>query len=249
MTSEQVMLTTAVLCVLLCGCASTRQPPMVEVGDPALRRVFAVAPIRNESGSLQADGLIIADHLTRQLETVTNIDVLPVNRTLAAMEALKMPAIATAEDALRLVRLLSADALIIGTITAYDPYDPPKLGLALEMFTPGPRQNLAAIDLRALSSAATAQQAQAAGTAGGAAQEPAIVASAFFDAADATVRQMLIHYAEDRGNDPTDGSSPRLHRINMDLFSQFVTHVMSRRLLAAQAQRLAVAAPPSVPDR
>ena len=51
-----------------------------------------MVPLRNESGTLQIDGDNLADHFVRHLQNATNIEMLPVNRTLEAMEALHMKA-------------------------------------------------------------------------------------------------------------------------------------------------------------
>src|SRR5690606_14752642 len=120
------------------------------------RQIWAIAPLRNESGSLYADGVKMADHLAYQLENAEQLDVLPVNRTLRAMNALGMRQINTRQDAMRLLQTLGADALVVGNITAYNPYDPPRLGIALELYQhPRIWRNENEIDPRKLSRAPT----------------------------------------------------------------------------------------------
>ena len=244
MTSEQVMLTVTAL--LLCSCAHDDGPVQQMPALPGQQQhVWAVAPIRNESGSLDADGLALADHVARQLETVPGLDVLPVNRTLAAMESLGLDAPASRTEAMELIATLNADALVAGTITAYDPYDPPKLGLTLELYVSRQKLGGEVVDLRKLVSAAveTGEQPDRVSS-----RQPVCVASAVFDASDPDVKRMLESYARDRGRSG-DTASPRLHRISMDLFSKFVSHVMSLRLLEAETRRLNEIAQPHVPDR
>lgn len=235
MTSEQVPLLTAAL-LLITGCAlfSPRG------ADPLLspyptRRVWAVAPLRNESGSTQADGWAIADHLVKQLENARHLDVLPVNRVLAAMDALKLPQVRSPNEAKQLLRTLGVDALVVGTITAYDPYDPPRLGLAIELYIDQNVEHFDSIDVRGLTRAATAV-----GPLPGPAsvREPTSTVSAVFDAADPMVRRKLQRYAIDRGQVP-DKDFWHLYRVSMDLYSEFVSYVMSWRLLRAEAQRIA----------
>ncbi len=48
-------------------------------------------------------------------------------------------------------RLLGCDGLVIPTVTAYDPYDPPKFGASLQLFVkPGTFNRLPKLDPRAL---------------------------------------------------------------------------------------------------
>jgi hypothetical protein len=253
MTSKQVMLTLAALLCLLAGCdAIPRQGADPLVSPYAERRVWAVAPLRNETGSLHADGLAVAEHLVRHLEGASNIDALPLNRTLAAMEALGMGQVATPAEAMKLLGVLQADALVVGSLTAYDPYDPPKLGMALELYTSPRLESLEPTDVRALTSAAVER--------GGdlhkprLSKQPVNVVSAVLDAGDADVRRKLERYAADRRmeKDPTwvwDKSehSIRQYRMSMDLFSEFAGYVMSWRLLKAESDRLAP--PPTTQPR
>jgi hypothetical protein len=225
----------------LCGCVAPPQAP--SLADPfsgQQRQVWAVAPIRNESGSQYADGLIFADHLTRQLENTPNLDVLPVNRTLAVMEREQLPRIASQADALRVLQALGADALVVGSISAYDPYDPPKVGLAVELYTLAAIPPPQAIDLMAMRTAAVDEMARLDDRPH--AEQPVATAGGFFDAADPTVLGMLERYAYHRGVAP-GVEAVRLHRINMDLFNQFVCHVVGQQLLLAQANRFATAQP------
>jgi len=256
MTSKQVMLMFAL--VLLGGCA-TKEPR----GSDALvspyqqGRVWAVAPLRNESGSLQADGVLMADRLQRQLENASNIDVLPVNRVLRAMELLEMPYVETPADASRLMQTLGCDGLIIGTITSYDPYDPPRLGLSIELFDGGRSQSLDALDVQKLTRAATGDQAHpyASGSSGPPMSRHGGVASgvsAYFDSASGDVRKKLQVYGSNRGGPDWHPESWHRYRISMDLYSEFVTYVMSWRLLHAEKQRLSqqiMTSPPQASSR
>ncbi len=251
MTSKQVMLT---LVLLMSGCLYDQQPPGAEplVSPYVQRRVWAVAPMRNESGSLYADGLAMADHLARQLENASNVDVLPVNRVLRAMEVLEIPVISTEAEARRVMQALDADGLVIGTITAYDPYDPPKLGLAIELFDGGRAATLDSIDTRDLTRAATADQSSPYARGGG---QPmtrrdgvASGVSLFLDAATTEVRDKLKLYGGDRGGQNHHPEAWHRYRISIDLYSEFATYVASWRLMRAEARRLQELAAPGAPE-
>lgn len=239
MTSKQVLLT--LIALMLWGC--TQKPTAQPLESPyATRQVWAIAPIRNESGSAHANGLVMADHLARQLENASQIDVLPVNRVLAVMESQGMASLRTSGDVQRLLSLLGADYLVAGTITAWDPYDPPKLGVSVELFVSEKRERQRALDLRRLSSASTDGNAQPPAPANGGL--PVSLASGYFDAASPDVREKLQHYGEKRSQDDLDRSPWRLYRINMNLFCEFVSYIMSWRLLEAERHR--IAPPPEV---
>lgn len=247
MKSEQVLLSLmAVMILLLAGCTRSARPRVAQgLQSPyGSQQLWAVVPLRNESGSLQADGLVIADHLARQLENVKGIDVIAVNRVLAAMQAMRMAEVASAADARQLLRVLQVDALVVGTVTAYEPYDPPKLGLAVELYVQQRSEQAGgAFDTRGLTRAATDElsrpSVQQQLTA------PTTAISGFFDAASPNVRQQLVNYGENRGGVADDADSWRLYRISMDLYTEFVSYLVSSRLMQAETKRLAPPPPPT----
>jgi hypothetical protein len=50
------------------------------------------------------------------------------------MRALEFPAVRTPIEAQQLARAMGVDGIVAGTITAYDPYDPPVFGLSLALY-------------------------------------------------------------------------------------------------------------------
>jgi hypothetical protein len=205
------------------------------VGPYETRRVWAVAPVNNESGTRWADGVVMADHLAQQFEQAPNIDVLPVNRVLAAMAALEISAVTSPAEARGLMQVLNVDSLVIGTLTAYDPYDPPTIGLILELLTSERARAAEAVQIRRMSRAATSDELPTAQVN----QQPQVIVSAVLDAADPDVRRMIKRYADRRG--PVDRRDDQWHRyrISSDLYSEFVSYVMAWRLLDAERARLA----------
>lgn len=244
MTSEQFMLIAVTL--LLVSCEIPQLP--VKSADPLIspyaeRRIWAVAPLRNESGSQTPDPAAVADHLARQLENASNIDVLPVNRVLAAMEALQMPVVASRADAMKLLGTLGCDGLVAGTLTSYDSYDPPKLGMAVELYISGRVERIEAVDLRQMSRAGTGPQVQPATPPS---RQPVSSVSVYLDAKDPDTQRMMKRYAGNRNLSTNDRirDQSHLYRISMDLFTEFATYVVSWRLLEAERTRLTPAAPP-----
>lgn len=244
MTSEQVMQTRIAWLLLIVGWISgctgygTAKDPSPTLTSPyGERQVWAVAPLSNESGSLQADGIAVADHLARQLERADGIEVIPVSRVLAAMESLNMAGVASPQDAMTLRQTLGVDALVVGTISAYDPYDPPKLGIAVELYTGVEQSAGPPLDIRALSRAPVDRNAALPNQRRP--HEPASVISGFYDAADLSTRTQLQRYAVRRGPDEPRGEDAwRRFRLSMDLYTEFVSYQVSSRLLAAERRRL-----------
>ena len=247
LTSEKAMLRTAMLCFAIgsLSCSILRSPQREApelVGPYQDRQIWAVAPLRNESGSTQVEVLDLADHLARQLEGATNIDVLPLNRTLAAMEGLRLAQVNDATAAKGLRRTLGANGLVVGTVTAYDPYDPPKLGLAIELYRDADPDADDSVSARALRWAATEPQTLPEDV------RPSVGSgvSAFFDAADPRVREQLQVYATRRGAVDDPGSWHR-YRKSMALFTEFVSYTVIQSLLREEAQQMTVTIDKPIP--
>jgi hypothetical protein len=197
------------------------------------RHVWAVAPLKNESGTRAADGLALADTLAQRLETVEGLEVLPVNRVLKAMDGLGMRRLDTREQAMELLGAIRADGLVVGTITAYEPYEPPKLGLALDLYT-SLALHRAPLDVRELTKAATDPTAEPASDPP---TQPVVSVSALYDANEPAVRERLSAYAQRRSKEERVGAE-RLYRISIDRYSEFVSHAIVDRLLEAERARL-----------
>lgn len=202
--------------------------------------VWAVAPLRNESGTTLFDPLDVTDKIVDAAGQIRGIRVLSLNRTIGTMRTLKMNAVVTPEDARRLALELGVDGLIIGSITAYDPYDPPKLGLSLALLArPGAMTpSSASLDSRRLS------QQGSEGLPGPAArvEAPVSVASEFLDGKNHQVLMDLKAYAEGR-HDPTAALAWRRYLASMDLFSEFAAWHTVGRLLEHEWLRMARAGP------
>ncbi len=253
MTSKQIMLILSAawllgVAVALPGC---NQPQRLETTKSPYdtRRVFAVAPLRNESGSGFADGVRLADKITYQLALTRGLDTLPVNRVLAAMEALGMSAITSREDAILLRQALGIDGLVVGSVTAYDPYSPMKLGLNLELYLGGRDQGGNGVNPRQLSRASTDDRAVL--PAPGSPETPASPRSSnvgfpapvtaiagFYDASDPSVTDLLTAYVVERGRDDSAEMTVRRHHISIDLYSEFVSHQLTSRLMESERLRL-----------
>lgn len=235
----------ALCCALgasMTGCTAKKRerplaPPEVVVApyDTAQGEVlWAVAPLRNESGTSFANTDQIADDLVAAASEVRGVRVLPLNRTLAAMRALELRSIDTPAQARQVAQALGADAIVVGTVTAYDPYNPPVLGLNLALMPlDGPAGSF---DPRALVEAPTDHDPRQSPLVD---ERPIAVVSEHMDARNHQVLAELRNYAAGR-HDPRDAMTWEVYVASMPLYSRFVAHACVERLIQQEWIRLAV---------
>lgn len=235
---------------LLLSLAACQQRPKPLVipdngGTSVTRQVWAVAPLRNETGTSHADGNRAADHLITQLNRVIGLEVLPLNRTLATMAQLGVGSIDSREQALALKAALGVDALVTGTLTAFDPYNPPKLGLTLELYAqPAPNYDQANVDPRLLTSAAVDRNATNPGPLQPQSQ-PVTAIAGFYDGRSEAIRDRIQTYAKQHGEGDTNPHAFRLYLLSMDLFTEFAAYQVTEQLILAETLRLAPPPPPA----
>lgn len=222
------------LCLLLAGCGPRFARPKDVVTSPyPAPKLWAVMPFANESGVSIVDGTRLADKLVQQLQQVNGIRVVPVNRVIEAANASEIGPIDSVGEALSLMHLMDVDGLIVGTVTAYDPYKPPKIGATVQLYSRRSTAARTGVDTRTLTGAAT--DVDLPGTARY--DQPVATAGGYFDAANGDVLKQLHTYASGRsGYDSPAGWHGYL--INMDLYSEFVSHELVRRLFTAEWARL-----------
>ena len=219
----------------LCGCAP-KDPPY---GTEYIRRlprdgraVWAVAPAINLSGQREVDPLLQADLVYEQVQQVRGLTVVPVNRVAEVYAALGIEQVQSAEQAALVCDLLGCDALLVPTVTAYDPYDPPKLGASLHLFRkPGTYARPANVDPRELARAASPPAEQSVPRDGDFLQ-----AVGMFDAANGSVREALFAYAKGR-NDPLGPMGAKEYLVSMDRYCGFVYQSLTGDLLRSMRQR------------
>ncbi len=224
------------------GCRASRPALPVSLVSPypgQTEVVWAAAPLRNESGVSIVDELAVTDALVNEVQSVLGITCLPVNRTLGAMRALRLPSVNSPEQALALARALGVDGILVGTITAWDPYDPPTLGLSIAVFgqsatmrTPQP----AALNAESIRSAPSDTAAGAAVLT--APLGPLSVVSEVYDASDGETREAVRRYAEGR-HDPKSALAWKRYTASMGLYAKFACFDLVERLLDSERARLA----------
>lgn len=217
-------------------------PPRVTIApyDASLGEVlWAVIPLANETGTEVFDPLIVSDKLVAAVEEVEGVRAVPLNRTLAAMRALGFKGVRDPGQVRQLAAVMGVDGIIVGTITAYDPYDPPTIGLSLALYARsqamggsfGPDQ----IDPRTLTASPVDTHARPNARLG---DRPAAVVSANLNARDHNVLAAVRDYAEGR-HDPISAMGWRRYTASMDLYTQFATQHLVAALVEQEQQRLA----------
>jgi hypothetical protein len=96
--------------------------------------LWAVAPAINLSGEREVDPILQADLVYQELQDVHGMTAVPVDRVAQVFAGLNIRQIETPQQAEQVCQILQVDALVIPTVTAYDPYVPPKMAASLALF-------------------------------------------------------------------------------------------------------------------
>jgi hypothetical protein len=231
--------TTAFLGLLLIIGSGCQKPVIYgrpqELGlDQERGEVWAVAPALNLSGQRDVDPLLQADIVYGQLQRVRGLTVIPVNRVAEVYNSLRIEKVQSAEQAAIVCDLLGCDALVVPTVTAYDPYNPPKMGASLQVFNrPGSfsRQAASAIDVRELSRAAAPPPGESLPKQ----PDTFIQAVGMFDAANGTTRDAVLAYAAGR-NDPVGPMGPKEYFASMERYCGFVYYELIADVLSQKSK-------------
>ncbi len=121
------------------GCSLLHKPewrPLVHNPFPQIHKV-AVAPFFNLSTDPTLDGRKVAIAYYNELQEVPGFEVIPVGVVERAMFQHRL-SMNNPQDVRRLAQLLGADAVVVGAVTEYSPYYPPRCGLQVEWYAANP---------------------------------------------------------------------------------------------------------------
>ncbi|NOY30660.1 MAG: hypothetical protein GXP28_10970 [Planctomycetes bacterium] len=110
--------------------------PVIRNPFPQLSRV-AVAPFFNHSDEPTVDGREVAMAYFAELQRTPGFEVVPVGVVEEAIIANRVDLRGPGE-ARRLAELLGVDVVVVGSVTDYSPYYPPRCGLRVEWYTANP---------------------------------------------------------------------------------------------------------------
>lgn len=202
-----------------------------------LERTLAVTPFRNLSGSSYLDVMAVTDEFATELQTIDGLQVVPVNRVLAALVALGMDNVTSPQEAIALAGNLGVDGVIVGAVTRYDPYRPPKIGMLVQLYSrdQADRPN-AENNAQFVNPGQIATQPRRLDMATPAALDPRSGVARVFDADQNAVIDRIKEYASTRSGErsPTGWETYLTTR----KYLQFVSHEVIGELLAQEDQWL-----------
>jgi hypothetical protein len=126
-------------CLLAPGCALL--PEVVH--EPTLHNPFpqiskiAVATFFNGSSESTLDGRKVAEAYAAELAEVPGYVVMPVSQADTTVQALGLH-LDKDSDCRKLAQLLDVDAVVVGLVTEYTPYYPPRLSMTVAWFAANP---------------------------------------------------------------------------------------------------------------
>ena len=221
------------VCVLLLsGCTARLKRPTSLAAPYQEQQLWAVLPFANESGVSIIDPYNMADLFTQELQQVQGIDTVPVNRVILAMRQLGMQGASSAAHVRQLANVLDVDGIVIGTITAYDPYPPVKLGAAVQLFQTS-RNRRDTFDPRELTRSPRGTASPDDLVPNG----PVAQAAGVFDAANHKTLAWLKHYSAGR-SEPKGAFGRDIYLVSMDSYTQFVSFRLIHDLLQSEQARL-----------
>ena len=127
-------LTAILICTLLPGCWVVRigaQNPIPGMTTIAVVPFFNLTQEPNDV----VDGRRFALAYFAELQKTPGFEVIPVGVAETAILKYKLD-VRNPQDALELARLLKADAVVIGGVTDFHPYYPPRIGLQVDWYSP-----------------------------------------------------------------------------------------------------------------
>jgi len=110
--------------------------PVIRNPFPQLSKI-AVAPFFNHSDEPTVDGRNFAMAYFSELQMTPGFEVVPLGVVEEAIIANRIN-LGGPGEARRLAELLGVDAVVVGAVTDYSPYYPPRCGLRVEWYTANP---------------------------------------------------------------------------------------------------------------
>lgn len=121
------------------GCAAIPdvvEEPQIHNPFPQLYRI-AILPFFNQSQEPTLKGSRVTEAYYTELQSVPGFEVMPPGVVAVKLAALGIT-FDRATDFQRVAQLLGVDAVLVGAITDYSPYYPPRMGLAVNWYAANP---------------------------------------------------------------------------------------------------------------
>lgn len=210
----------------LTGCQAEPNPSPGPLNS-AVPLTIAVGPAMNLSGSTDFDPVTVGDIMASELTRVHGVRVVGVNRVLAMMAELGLRRLRSPEDARELIDRLGVDGILVFAITEYDPYSPPVVGIAAQLYLSDDANGLDPFDPLTTSRSAVAL----AETTGRRFEGPAAEVQNVFDGADNRTATELRYFAETRRADRSPYAW-RKYMVSQHHFLRFCCSSVARDLVS-----------------
>jgi hypothetical protein len=125
--------------LVITGCSAlpdVAHQPLFHNPFPQLHRV-AVLPFYNQSAEPTVDQELVALAYYNELKAIPGFEVMPVGVARQLMLATGIEP-HTGTDFQQLAAALGVDAVVVGSVTDYSPYYPPRLGIAVRWYAANP---------------------------------------------------------------------------------------------------------------
>ena len=208
------------------GCARNDQE--LDLRGSVEPRLAVIAPVANLSGSRDFDPLKITDIVASELLSFPGLAAVPVNLTLASLAQRGKTHVDSSEEALELARELGADMTIVVGVTEFNPYDPPIIGMIMQIYVPPELEQRSRLDPVGASRAAAPVSQAAERTEEDA--SPRMQIQRVFNGSAAWVQEEVRRYAKARDGD----RSPlgwRKHLKSQELYARYCAWSLIRSML------------------
>lgn len=138
-TSLSLLLLAFIASLPLAGCAAFPDrlvQPVYHNPFPQIHRV-AVLPFYNQSAEPTINGEEVAIAYYNELQAIPGFEVMPVGVAKQMLIASRMEP-RTGADFQQLARLMNVDAVLVGSVTDFSPYYPPRMGIAVDWYAANP---------------------------------------------------------------------------------------------------------------
>ncbi len=130
-----------VACIVLAGTGCQLIPqvahqPVVHNPFPQLSKI-AIAPFFNLSTEPTVDGRQFAEAYFSELQHVQGFEVVPVGVVERQMTAFNLN-LSNPDEVRKLANILGVDAVVVGAVTDFTPYYPPRLAMQVEWYAANP---------------------------------------------------------------------------------------------------------------
>jgi len=224
---------------LLNGCSNRHKVPRIYHNPYPQQKSFAITPFRDLSGSGNLDVMAVTDAVYAELKHADsrNFQVIPLNRVLAALADLGFENVNRPADVAALADALAVDAVIVGAVTQYDPYFPPRLGMSVQLFLREKKDENVAISSKHINPKDLAQAAGPFELNVNNPVKPKSTVDRIIDAREDNVVARIEQYTKNRRSNA--GPAGWRKYATTQNYPYFVAHEIVGELLALERDRLA----------